>query len=94
MEPPQEFICTNCKTACTFAKPDNAWMLWMGWIMIGLGMFGPPLVFLWPPGLVLVIMAYRQRKPTCAACKSRNLIPTNTPLGAELLPKREPPPQS
>ena len=52
--------------------------------MIVLGLFGPPLVFLWPPGLVLVIMGYRQRKPTCSACKSRNLIPANTPAGREL----------
>jgi hypothetical protein len=59
-------------------------MLWMGWIMIVLGLYGPPLVVLWPPGLILVIAAYRQRKPTCGACKGRKLIPTSTPQGQEL----------
>lgn len=79
-----EFVCTNCRTVRTFTKPENAWMLWMGWVMIVLSIFGPPLVFLLPPGVVLVVMAYRQRKPTCVACKSRNLIPTSTPMGGEL----------
>ena len=83
----QHFVCTNCRTACQFTKPNNAWMLWMGWIMIGLGLFGQPLIFLWPPGLILVIVAYRQRKPTCAVCRSRNLIPTISPGGQELTKK-------
>ena len=87
MEQRQKYICKNCKTTCWFTKPNNGWILWMGWIMIPLGCWGPPLVFLWPPGLILVIMGYRQRKPTCASCKSRKLIPTSTPMGAELLPK-------
>jgi hypothetical protein len=87
MEQPQEFVCTTCKTGCIFIKPENGWMLWMGWIMIVLGLSGPPFVFLWPPGLVLVIMAYRQRKPTCEACKSRQLVPANTPLGQQLFPE-------
>ncbi len=47
----------------------------MGWIMIALGMVGPPLVFLWPPGAILVFMAYRQRKPNCRSCNSRHMIP-------------------
>ena len=88
MNETQEYICTNCETTCYFTKPDNGWMLWMGWIMIVLGLYGPPLVFLWPPGLILVIMAYRQRKPTCTACGNRTLVPTNAPTGARLLANR------
>lgn len=84
MEQAPQFVCTACKTITTFTRPNNSWMLWMGSVMVVLGLFGPPLVFLWPPGLVLVIMAYRQRKPTCPACRSRRLIPVNTPLGREL----------
>jgi len=42
------YICSRCKTQLDFVPPDNGWMLWMGWIMIALGLFGPPLVFLWP----------------------------------------------
>jgi len=79
------FVCVRCHTTRTFDKPENGWMLWMGWTMILLGLWGPPLVFLWPPGLVLVIMAYRQRKPSCRSCHSRDLIPIDTPAGRELV---------
>ncbi len=86
METLNELICKDCGTPSTFVKPDNGWMLWMGWVMIACVIFGPPIAVLWLPGLILVIMAYRQRKPICSACKSRNLIPSNTPAGRELSP--------
>lgn len=84
MNESEQFVCTNCKTQCQFVAPENSWMIWMGWVMIGLSLFGPPLVFLLPFGLPLVVIGYRQRKPTCAECKCRNLIPTSTPRGTEL----------
>lgn len=84
MSAPASFVCTECKTVCRFAAPENSWMLWMGWVMAILSLFGPPLVFLLPFGVILIVMAYRQRKPTCSACKSRSMIPVDTPRGAEL----------
>jgi len=78
------YICCRCKTQTGFSRPDNAWMLWMGWIMIVLGLFGPPLVFLWPPGAILVFIAYRQRKPTCPGCQFRDLIPLDSPGGRQM----------
>lgn len=87
MQDPEKYICTECGSHQMFAVPENAWMIWMGGIMIACMVIGLPFSVLWVPGLILVIMAYRQRKPTCSACKGRRMIPANTPRGQELLLK-------
>jgi hypothetical protein len=35
--------------------------------------------------LLLVFAAYQERTPRCAACKQRRLVPTDSPIGTELL---------
>jgi Zn-dependent protease with chaperone function len=83
-ESSHELVCTNCGTICKLQKPGSKWMLWTGGIMIVVGMCGPVVSLLWPPGLILVIIGYRRRKPKCLACAARNLIPRNSPKGREL----------
>lgn len=82
-------ICARCLTSTRWAPPRNAWMLWMGWAMIALGILALPIAPLWVSGVVLVVMGYRQRRLRCDRCGSKDMLPVDTMAGAVLVEERE-----
>lgn len=73
-------ICKNCGTVHTgtHTLPGSGWIeliLWLAYIF---------------PGLIYSIWRRSGRRPTCAACGSRDLIPESTPAGLALVKQHYP----
>lgn len=89
MKPPTH-ICKTCMTSFRHEEIDNEWMLWLGWAMIGCGLLFLTLAVLWIPGIVLLVWAYRMRKPKCPGCQSKkSLLLADSPAGQMLALERE-----
>lgn len=46
---------------------------------------GAGVVFVWPLGLLYSLWRRTSRRPACAACGSRDLVPLESPVGRALL---------
>lgn len=73
-------ICRNCGTAHQGQRvlPGSGWIelvLWLAYII---------------PGLIYSIWRRSTRRPTCAACGSRDLVSTATPIGRKLAQEHYP----
>lgn len=73
-------ICKNCGTAHRgeHTLPGNGWIelvLWLAYIV---------------PGLIYSIWRRSRQRPTCAACGSRDLVDTSTPVGQRLAAEHYP----
>jgi hypothetical protein len=61
-------------------------MIIFAWVLVGLGLLvGPGAAVLWPVGVTLLIINYKKRRPKCTACKSKLIIPLDTPAGQEIV---------
>jgi|GEM_PF-6372488 len=80
----ENHICTDCKTQFFWEKPQNGKAKGMGWGMVALGLFATPLAPLWIPGAIIAVNAHMKGKPKCPACKSKKIIPIDSPRGQEL----------
>ncbi len=83
--------CSDCHAILALpAPPDKTLWYIVGTMLICMGVMGAvivPLVGLaWPVGVAIIIIA-KTRMPRCPKCRSKVLIPVDSPRGKEIAAK-------
>lgn len=81
---PDTHVCTACRTRFPWEKPRNGKAKVFGWVLIVLGVVAVPLAPLWVPGVIILVHAHLSGKAKCPTCKSKAIIPIESPRGQEL----------
>ena len=81
-------ICTACGSLSHAAPDESLGLALTATLFLGLTtlpVLGGTSIYMTLDLLLLVFVVYQGRTPRCAACKQRRLVPTDSPIGAELL---------
>jgi len=81
---PDSHVCRVCKTAFAFVRPATGLGKAFGWGLVGLGLIATPLAPLLIPGVVIAVVSHRRDRARCTACRSKDVVPLETPEGQAL----------